>query len=191
MALASRHCARLLPVPGLGSPLHSIWTSPLRALHMPRNALPGAFPGLIPQVRSFSSSAPMAKSIVALNARKSLFNSVYRPCSAFAISALPTINNGSRVSVRSFHLSTPRLYDRLQSLEDAANRDRDNARTQASFLKVFYCFMEWLTMLGSVYQVSRVRCQTLREWTICCQRRVYPALSPSTYKTRTSYLQFS
>jgi hypothetical protein len=37
---------------------------------------------------------------------------------------------------RSFHMSTSVRYDRLQNLEDAANRDRDNANAQAVFLQV-------------------------------------------------------
>lgn len=39
-------------------------------------------------------------------------------------------------SVRQFHSSTSARYDRLQSLEEAANRDRDNPNTQAIFLQV-------------------------------------------------------
>ena len=42
----------------------------------------------------------------------------------------------SGLSCRQFHLSQPRAYDRLQNLEDAANRDRDNANAQAIFLQV-------------------------------------------------------
>lgn len=37
---------------------------------------------------------------------------------------------------RQFHSSQSRPYDRLQNLEDAANRDRDNANAQAVFLQV-------------------------------------------------------
>jgi hypothetical protein len=37
---------------------------------------------------------------------------------------------------RKFHSTRNLLYDRLQNLEEAANRDRDNARTQAVFLEV-------------------------------------------------------
>jgi hypothetical protein len=37
---------------------------------------------------------------------------------------------------RPFHTSSALCYDRLQSLEDAANRDRDNANVQAIFLQV-------------------------------------------------------
>lgn len=40
------------------------------------------------------------------------------------------------ISYRHFHVSHPRAYDRLQNLEDAANRDRDNANAQAIFLQV-------------------------------------------------------
>ena len=42
----------------------------------------------------------------------------------------------SRKLSRQFHLSQPQAYDRLQNLEDAANRDRDNANAQAIFLQV-------------------------------------------------------
>jgi hypothetical protein len=35
-----------------------------------------------------------------------------------------------------FHSSSAARYDRLQNLEDAANRDRDNANAQAVFLQV-------------------------------------------------------
>src|SRR6202022_763104 len=38
--------------------------------------------------------------------------------------------------VRQFHSSPSSRYDRLQNLEDAANRDRDNANAQAVFLQV-------------------------------------------------------
>ena len=37
---------------------------------------------------------------------------------------------------RQFHSSLSQPYDRLQNLEDAANRDRDNANAQAVFLQV-------------------------------------------------------
>src|SRR5438270_13914847 len=37
---------------------------------------------------------------------------------------------------RQFHSSQSQPYDRLQNLEDAANRDRDNANAQAVFLQV-------------------------------------------------------
>lgn len=37
---------------------------------------------------------------------------------------------------RPFHISYSNRYDRLQNLEDAANRDRDNANAQAVFLQV-------------------------------------------------------
>lgn len=40
------------------------------------------------------------------------------------------------VFLRPFHVSSALCYDRLQSLEDAANRDRDNANVQAIFLQV-------------------------------------------------------
>ena len=39
-------------------------------------------------------------------------------------------------SFRKFHTSQQWRYDRLQNLEDAANRDRDNANAQAVFLQV-------------------------------------------------------
>ena len=39
-------------------------------------------------------------------------------------------------NVRNFHTSQQWRYDRLQNLEDAANRDRDNANAQAVFLQV-------------------------------------------------------
>jgi hypothetical protein len=42
-----------------------------------------------------------------------------------------------RFPPRQFHSSSCVRYDRLQSLEDAANRDRDNAHAQAVFLQVF------------------------------------------------------
>jgi hypothetical protein len=42
----------------------------------------------------------------------------------------------SVLAIRLFHSSLPGLYDRLQNLEDAANRDRDNANAQAVFLQV-------------------------------------------------------
>lgn len=41
----------------------------------------------------------------------------------------------NRAASRRFHISTPFRYDRLQNLEDAANRDRDNANAQAVFLQ--------------------------------------------------------
>ena len=41
----------------------------------------------------------------------------------------------NRAASRRFHVSTPFRYDRLQNLEDAANRDRDNANAQAVFLQ--------------------------------------------------------
>lgn len=37
---------------------------------------------------------------------------------------------------KQFHSSSAARYDRLQNLEDAANRDRDNANAQAVFLQV-------------------------------------------------------
>jgi hypothetical protein len=37
---------------------------------------------------------------------------------------------------RLFHVSSAQHYDRLQNLEDAANRDRDNANAQAVFFQV-------------------------------------------------------
>ena len=42
----------------------------------------------------------------------------------------------SRIETRQFHVSSLVSYDRLQNLEDAANRDRDNANTQAVFMQV-------------------------------------------------------
>ena len=39
--------------------------------------------------------------------------------------------------LRQFHSTSCAWYDRLQNLEDAANRDRDNAHAQAVFLQVF------------------------------------------------------
>lgn len=39
--------------------------------------------------------------------------------------------------LRQFHSTSCTWYDRLQNLEDAANRDRDNAHAQAVFLQVF------------------------------------------------------
>ena len=44
--------------------------------------------------------------------------------------------NTQSISCRQFHVSQLRSYDRFQTLEDAANRDRDNANAQAIFFQV-------------------------------------------------------
>ena len=44
------------------------------------------------------------------------------------------------LEARQFHVSSFVRYDRLQSLEEAANRDRDNANTQAIFMQVKHPF---------------------------------------------------
>ena len=74
--------------------------------------------------------------------RKSLLNQICRPYSIVSKpifdpspSSFRSLRHNPAAS-RRFHLSTPLRYDRLQNLEDAANRDRDNANAQAVFLQV-------------------------------------------------------
>jgi hypothetical protein len=54
------------------------------------------------------------------------------------------LNHAYGVFYRQFHPSQSRHYDRLQNLEDAANRDRDNANAQAVFLQVCVPFIKGL-----------------------------------------------
>lgn len=74
--------------------------------------------------------------------RKSVLNQICRSYSIlsksiFDESILPLRSlYHNRAPSRRFHLSSPLRYDRLQNLEDAANRDRDNANAQAVFLQV-------------------------------------------------------
>ena len=76
------------------------------------------------------------------NSRKTLLNQI---CWHPSVLSRPTIISFysrpqslalAQPHSRSFHLSTSVRYDRLQNLEDAANRDRDNANAQAVFLQV-------------------------------------------------------
>jgi hypothetical protein len=60
------------------------------------------------------------------------------PQNCLEIRILSRRNILPRRLARSFHISSALCYDRLQSLEDAANRDRDNANVQARFLQVRY-----------------------------------------------------
>lgn len=56
--------------------------------------------------------------------------------SSLVTKCLGTGDLSSRIEARQFHVSSLVSYDRLQNLEDAANRDRDNANTQAVFMQV-------------------------------------------------------
>jgi hypothetical protein len=88
------------------------------------------------------SSARGSRPVCINVTRKSLLNQIYR---SFSILSKPIFDESprsfrnlyhNRAASRRFHLSTPLRYDRLQNLEDAANRDRDNANAQAVFLQV-------------------------------------------------------
>jgi hypothetical protein len=74
--------------------------------------------------------------------RKSVVNQICRHHSVLSRPAVKSFYRRPQSLVfvqphsRSFHLSTSVRYDRLQNLEDAANRDRDNANAQAVFLQV-------------------------------------------------------
>jgi hypothetical protein len=74
--------------------------------------------------------------------RKTLLNQICRHHSVLSTPAVKSFYRRPQSLVfvqthsRSFHLSTSVRYDRLQNLEDAANRDRDNANAQAVFLQV-------------------------------------------------------
>jgi hypothetical protein len=57
-----------------------------------------------------------------------------RPTHASSLPLKPRLSFPT--SFRKFHTSQQWRYDRLQNLEDAANRDRDNANAQAVFLQV-------------------------------------------------------
>jgi hypothetical protein len=57
-----------------------------------------------------------------------------RPTHTSSLLLKPRLNFPA--SLRKFHTSPQWRYDRLQNLEDAANRDRDNANAQAVFLQV-------------------------------------------------------
>lgn len=95
-----------------------------------------AVPGLL--LSSGRAFRPMCINVP----RKSVLNEVCRSYSIlsksiFDGSTLPFRSlYHNRAASRQFHLSSPLRYDRLQNLEDAANRDRDNANAQAVFLQV-------------------------------------------------------
>jgi hypothetical protein len=55
---------------------------------------------------------------------------------SFTAHSLGTLGLNTRTEVRQFHGSGFVRYDRLQNLEDAANRDRDNANAQAVLMQV-------------------------------------------------------
>ena len=55
---------------------------------------------------------------------------------SFTTHSLGTLGLKTRSEVRQFHGSGLVRYDRLQNLEDAANRDRDNANAQAVLMQV-------------------------------------------------------
>ena len=92
-----------------------------------------------PSCRAFSSTYPSSSSIWMNRTRLCALKRSGRdsdlwpgPISiALAFDAKPKITPTCRL----FHSSTLRRYDRLQVLEDAANRDRDNANTQAIFME--------------------------------------------------------
>ena len=96
------------------------------------SAAPGLFSYSPRALRQTCSNVP----------RNSLLNQI---CRRYSILSKPAVDKSlsplrnplhNRVAIRQFHLSTPLCYDRLQNLEDAANRDRDNANAQAVFLQV-------------------------------------------------------
>jgi hypothetical protein len=80
---------------------------------------------------------PTAKSSSALHPIKYIsrnYSVLSRP--SFMPHSLGTLGLRTRIEARQFHWSGLVRYDRLQNLEDAANRDRDNANAQAVFMQV-------------------------------------------------------
>ena len=87
--------------------------------------------------------------------RKPMLSRVCRPYSLISNSIFRSLEEHTftiqnlhlhRQARRHFHISHSVCYDRLQNLEDAANRDRDNANAQAILLQVLLLYADLMLM---------------------------------------------